>query len=261
MGFLKDVQDMPNQYNYSLQFYNRFYRPEYVTILLVGDVTREQALTLTKKYFADWKHGSYVPNIPVEPPQTAPRTANVEWNSSTLPWVAISFRAPAYSDEKIDKAALDLLSPIAFGQNSDLYQRLVLKEQKVDQLETDFGNHPDPELFTIYARVKNPKDMDYVRDQILSAFERFTKEPVDQAKLDATRSRLRYAFALRLNSSPAIANALAGYVGLRRTPETVTKVFALYQRITPQEIQAMAKQYFTPANRTIVTLTSKGAVK
>jgi zinc protease len=261
MGFLKDVQDMPNQYNYSLQFYNRFYRPEYVTILLVGDVTREQALALTKKYFADWKHGSYVPNIPVEPPQTAPRTANVEWNSPTLPWIAISFRAPAYSDEKIDKAALDLLSPIAFGQNSDLYQRLVLKEQKVDQLETDFGNHPDPELFTIYARVKNPKDMDYVRDQILAAFERFTKEPVDQAKLDATRSRLRYAFALRLNSSPAIANALAAYIGLRRTPETVTKVFALYQRITPQEIQAMAKQYFTPANRTIVTLTSKGAAK
>jgi zinc protease len=261
MGFLKDIQDMPNQYNYSLQFYNRFYRPEYVTILLVGDVTREQALALTKKYFGEWKHGSYVPNIPMEPPQTAPRTANVEWNSPTLPWMAISFRAPAYSDEKIDKAALDLLSPIAFGQNSDLYQRLVLKEQKVDQLETDFGNHPDPELFTIYARVKNPKDMDYVRDQILAAFERFTKEPVDQAKLDATRSRLRYAFALRMNSSPAIANALAAYIGLRRTPETVTKVFALYQRITPQEIQATAKQYFTPANRTIVTLTSKGAAK
>src|SRR5262245_8928278 len=49
MGFLKDIQDMPNQYDYSLQFYNRFYRPEYTTIVLVGDVTREQALSLTKK--------------------------------------------------------------------------------------------------------------------------------------------------------------------------------------------------------------------
>jgi zinc protease len=111
MGFLKDIQDMPNQYNYSLQFYNRFYRPEYVTILLVGDVTHEQALGLTKKYFGEWKHGSYVPNIPVEPAQTAPHTATVDWNSPTLPWMVISFRAPAYSDEKIDKAALDLLSP------------------------------------------------------------------------------------------------------------------------------------------------------
>src|SRR3989454_4298363 len=259
MGFLKDIQDMPNQYNYSLQFYNRFYRPEYTTIVLVGDVTREQAVGLTKKFFGEWKRGSYVPDIPVDPPQTTPRTATVDWNSLTLPWLAVAFRGPAYSDDKIDKAALDLLSPIAFGPNSDLYQRLVLKEQKVDELQPDFGNHPDPELFTVYARIKDSKDIDYVRTQILATFERFSKEPIDQAKLDATRSRIRYSFALRMNSSSAIANALAPYIGLRRTPETINKLFTLYQRITPQDITTVASRLFTPSNRTIVTLTSKGA--
>src|SRR3989441_1665352 len=259
MGFLQDVQDMPNQYDYSIQFYNRFYRPEYTTIVLAGDLTRDRALELTKKYFGPWKHGNYIPNIASEPPQAEPRSASVQWNAPTLPWIVIAFKAPAYSDEKKDKAALDLLSPIAFGPNSDLYQRLVLKEQKVDELQPDFGNHPDPELFTIYSRIKDPKDVDYVREQILATFERFSKEPVDQAKLDATRSRIRYSFALRLNSSSAIANALAGYIGLRRTPETINRLFALYQRITPQDIRAVARQYFTLNNRTIVTLSSKGA--
>src|SRR6185295_2477266 len=167
MGFLKDIQDMPNQYNYSLQFYNRFYRPEYTTIILVGDVTRAQTVALTKKYFGEWKRGNYVPNIPAEPPQTAPRTATVDWNTPTLPWIVIAFKGPAYSDEKKDKAALDLLSPIAFGPNSELHQRLVLKEQKVDELVESNGNHPDPELLAVYARVKDPKDIDYVREQIL----------------------------------------------------------------------------------------------
>src|SRR5262249_201358 len=191
---------------------------------------------------------------------TAPRTATVDWNSPTLRWIAVAFRGPAYSDEKIDKAALDLLSPIAFGPNSDLYQRLVLKEQKVDDLQADFGNHPDPELFTAYTRIKDRKDIDYVRSQIVSTFERFSKEPIDQAKLDATRSRIRYSFALRMNSSSAIANALAPYIGLRRTPDTINKVFALCQQITPQDIRGIASQYFAPNNRTIVTLTSnKGA--
>src|SRR5204863_7679439 len=41
MGFLKDIQDMPNQYGYSLEFYNRFYRPEYTTIILVGDLRHD----------------------------------------------------------------------------------------------------------------------------------------------------------------------------------------------------------------------------
>jgi zinc protease len=260
MGFLKDIQDMPNQYAYSQEFYNRFYRPEYTTIILVGDLNRDQALALTKKYFGEWKRGTYVPNIPMETPQSEPRTASIDWNSPTLPWIAVAFKGPAYSDEKKDKAALDLLLPIAFGSNSDLYQKLVLKEQKVDELEADFGNHPDPELFTVYARIKDPKDIDYVRDQILTTFGRFTTEAVDQAKLDFTRSRMRYSFALRMNSSSAIANALAPYIGLRRTPETINKLFALYQQITPQDIKAIAGQYFAPNNRTIVTLTNnKGA--
>ena len=259
MGFIEDIQDMPNQYNYSLQFYDRFYRPEYTAIILAGDVTRERALELTQKYFGEWKRGNYVPDIPVEPAQTQPRSANLTWPAPTLPWLAIAFRGPAYSDEKKDKAALDLLAPLAFGSNSELYQRLVLKEQKVDELYASFGNHPDPELFTVYARVKNPKDVDDVREEILAAFRRFTDETVDPAKLDATRSRIRYAFALRMNSSAATASALAPYVGLRRTPETINKLFELYLQITQQDIRAIASQYFQETNRTIVTLTYEGA--
>jgi zinc protease len=96
-----------------------------------------------------------------------------------------------------------------------------------------------------------------VRDQILGALQRFTDETVDQAKLEASRSRMRYAFALRMNSSAAIANALAAYIGLRRTPETINKLFNLYEQITPEDIQEMATRYFTEKNRTIVTLQYK----
>ena len=261
MGYLKDVQDMPNQYGYSLEFYNRFYRPEDATVLLVGDVTRGRALELTKKYFGEWTHGGYEPKIPAEAPQTASRTAHVDWPSPTLPWLAVAYKGPAYSDETKDKPALDLLREIAFGDNSDIYRRLVREQQKVDDLGVDFGNHPDPELFTVYARIKNVKDVDDVREQVLATFARFTKENVDQTRLDATRSRMRYSFALRMNSSPAIAAALAPYILLRRTPDTINKVFAVYQQVTPQDIRALAAKYFTENNRTIVTLATKAGTQ
>jgi zinc protease len=261
MGYLQDIQDMPNQYAYSLEFYKRFYRPEYVTVVVVGDVARDATLALTRKYFGGWTRGSHVPAIPPEPPQMESRTAHVEWPSPTLPWVVVAFKGPAYSDEAKDKVALDLFSEVAFGPNSELYRRLVLEEQKVDELFVDFANHPDPELFTVYARIKNANDMDSVRDRVLSTFARFTNEAVDQAKLDATRSRIRYSFALRMNSSPAIAASLAPYILLRRTPDTINKVFALYQQVTPQDIRTMAAKYFTETNRTIVTLASKTGTK
>jgi zinc protease len=257
LGYIQDIEDMPNQYQYSLEFYKRYYRPEYTTILIVGDVARDRALDLTRKYFGAWKRGDYAPKIPAEPPQTAPRTAHVDWQSPTLPYLVVAFHGPAYSDEAKDQAALDLLAQIAFGENSELYQKLVLREQKVDQLYQTNQDHKDPELFSVYARVKDGKDLDYVQNEILTTYQKFTQTLVAQDKLDQTRARLRYSFALHLDSSEAIASALAPYIALRRTPETVNRVYALYEQITPQDIQRAAAKYFTDNNRTIVTLAYK----
>jgi zinc protease len=257
MGYLKDIQDMPNQYEYSHEFFKRFYRPEYTTVVLVGDITRERALDLTKRYFGEWKRGSYTATIPAEPRQTEPRSAHIDWPSPTLPIIAVAFRGPAYSDVEKDKLALDLLAQVAFGENSDLYQKLVLKEQKVDILEPDFSNQMDPELFVVFARVKDPKDVDYVRDQVLATYKRYTTELIPAAKLDATRSRLRYSFALAMDSSDAIASTLAPFVSLRRSPETIDKLAALMETITPQHVRDTAAKYFRDESRTIVTLATK----
>ncbi|HEX5521054.1 MAG TPA: pitrilysin family protein [Longimicrobiaceae bacterium] len=258
MGFLKDIQDMPNQYDYSLEFYRRYYRPEYTTILLVGDVTPERARALVEQHFGEWQRGDYKPEIPTEPAQDGPRTAHVEWTSPTLPYVAVAFRGPAYSDEQPDKAALDLLAQVAFGPNSELYRKLVLQEQKVDMLGASFGDRTDPELFTVIARVKNPADTEYVQQQILATFDRYTKEAIPQPLLEATRSRQRYGVAMGMNSSSSIAGALAPYIALRRTPETINRLFALYDRLTPEQIREIAARTFTENNRTIVTLAQAG---
>jgi zinc protease len=257
MGYLKDIQDMPNQFEYSQEFFKRFYRPEYTTVVLVGDVTRARALDLTKKYLGDWKRGDYVAKIPAEPKQTEPRKAHVDWPSPTLPIVAVAFRGPAYSDVDKDKMALDLLAQVAFGENSDLYQKLVLTEQKVDVLGPDFSNQMDPELFVVLARVKDPKDVDYVRDQILATFKRYSTELIPSDKLNATRSRLRYSFAMAMDSSSAIASTLAPFVALRRTPETVDKLAELMETVSPQDVRDIAAKYFSDESRTIVTLAPK----
>ncbi len=257
MGYLKDIQDMPNQFEYSQEFFKRFYRPEYTTVMLVGDVTRARALDLTRKYLGDWKRGDYVAKIPAEPKQTEPRKAHIDWPSPTLPIVAVAFRGPAYSDIDKDKMALDLLAQVAFGENSDLYQKLVLTEQKVDVLGPDFSNQMDPELFVVLARVKDTKDIDYVRDQILATFKRYSTELIPQDKLKATRSRLRYSFAMDMDSSNAIASTLAPFLSLRRTPETIDKLAELMETISPQDVRDIAAKYFRDESRTIVTLASK----
>jgi zinc protease len=261
IGFIQDIEAMPNQYDYSLEFYRRYYRPEYCTILLVGDVKHEEILPQVQKYFGQWQRGNYRAVIPPEPEQKKTQSVSVDWPSPTLPYLAIAYHGPAYSDRVKDKAALDFLVPIAFGENSELYQRLVLREQKVDMLSVAFDDQIDQELFTVVARIKDPAAVNYVRDQIVETFNRFAREPVSQERLEETRAHIRYSTALSWTSAGAIAGFVAPYINLAGTPATVDRLFALYQQITPRDIVESAKRYFNPENRTVVTLSQKPKVE
>lgn len=257
MGFLRDVENMPNTYEYSLEFFKRYYRPEYTTIIVAGDVTHEKVSGLVKQYWGDWKRGNYVPEIPREAEQTKEKTAHVDWPAPTLPWVAVAYRGPAFSDEQKDMPTMDLIDNLGFSQTSDLYQRLVIKEQKVDALFASFDDRLDPYLLTVMARVKDPKDTEYVKNEIIKTLDSFKTVKVPKEKLEAVKSNLKYSFALSLNNTEAIASNLAPFVALRRTPEALNKVYAVYATITPEDIQEMAKKYFVESHRTIVTLSHK----
>jgi zinc protease len=255
MGFLKDIQDMPNQYEYSKQFFDRYYRPEYTTILVVGDIKPKAVRELVDKSWGAWKRGSYKAEIPQDPPQEKPRTAEVAWPGPTLPILTVAFRGPAYTDSAKDTAALDALSFLAYSPNSDLYQKLVIQEQKVDSLDAGAPDNVDPALFEITARVKNPADLDYVREQILDTAKNFREKPVDAKRLDSVRKHLRYSVALQMQSSDAIAAILARYIALRRTPESINKLYDQYASLTPEDVQKAAAQYLVDSGRTVVTLT------
>jgi zinc protease len=255
MGFLKDVQDMPNQYEYSLRFFDRYYRPEYTTIIVAGDVDPKQVRALVDKSWGNWKRGSYHPDIPVEPPQQGPRETHVDWPSPTLPLIAIAYKVPAYTDTQKDTAALDVLSTLAFSPTSDLYQKLVIQEQKVDSLGARNPGSVDPDLFTIRARVKRPEDVPYVRDQILETVTRFQNELVAGAKLEAVKKRERYGFALALDNSESVAGTVAQFVALERTPATIDRLYGEYAQLTPEDVREVARKYLVEKGRTTVTLT------
>jgi zinc protease len=254
MGFLRDIEDMPNQFEYARQFFDRYYRPEYTTIVVSGDVTPEATRALVTKYWGEWQRGAYRPEIPNEPPQTGPRTKQIQWPAPTLPWVAVAFHAPAYSDETRDQAALDIISYLGFSESSELYQKLVIREQKVDELEADSPDRVDPYLFAVLGRVKKEADIDAVREAILATADGFKKDLVSAERLDAVKRHLRYAFALRMNNSEAIAGSVARYVALRRTPETINRHYEVYDRITPEDVREAARKYLVTDARTTVTL-------
>ena len=253
MGFFEDIVEMPNKYEYSITFFNRFYRPEYSTILVVGDVKPEEVNALAEKYFGTWKHGDYTAAVPDEPPQTEERKVHLQ-DGSIPPYMSLNYKGPAFNDEKIDLAAIDVLNTILFSENSELYKKLVINEQKVRFLGGGAFDTHDPYLISIQASFIDKSDFQYVRDQITLAIEKVKKNGVDEDILEETRSHLKYSYAMSIDNPDAIANSLSHYIYLTGDPESLNKTYALYDRVTIEDIKMVANKYYINSALTIATI-------
>ncbi len=257
MGFLKDIEDMPNQFEYSKTFFDRWYRPEYTTVIVAGDVKAEEVLPLVEKYWGSWKAGTYKVDVPVEPPPAGPVVAHVPWTAPTLPWVSVAFRLPGFSETSREWAALDVLSDLTFGPTSALYKSLVEDEQKVDQLGAFFPPNRDPYLLTVYARVKKAEDTPYVRDRILRAFAETRVVPPHAQRVKDAKDNARYSLLRSLDNTESIAASLARFVRYHRSFDTINEVYRTYDAVTPDDIQAAARRYFVDAGLVQTTLSKE----
>jgi zinc protease len=253
MGFFEDIVDMPNQYDYSRTFFKRYYRPEYSTIVVVGDVKPEHIKELSQKYFGDWERGDYSSEVPEEPVQKETRYFHLQ-NNTIPPFLMMSYKGPAFADTKIDMPALDVISSIVFSETSDLYKKLVIEERKVRFIGGGAFDSKDPNLFSIQASLINKEDMQYVKDAVVDAIEEVKKNGVDEKLLADTKSHLKYIFAMRIDNPDDIASTLCHFIALTGDPETVNRVYKLYDKVSVKDIKEITNKYFVPSGLTISTI-------
>ncbi|MFN8153078.1 MAG: pitrilysin family protein [Bacteroidia bacterium] len=253
MGFFKDVVDMPNQYEFSLEFFKKFYRPEYATIIVVGDVTEEKVMALATKYFGTWEPGNYVSKIPVEPAQTETRYAHIQ-KANFPPSVGLNYKGPAFKDGDKECIALDLLVTMLFSEKSAIYKKLVIEEQKARSLDASFMFTRDPYLMSFSASLADGKDLQYVKEEMAKALEKSKTVPFSKSEIDEAKMRLKYSFAMGMDSPGRIAESLSFYTWVTGDPESINRTYALYDAITAEDMMSVAAKYFNPQSLTITTI-------
>jgi zinc protease len=256
MGFFDDIVDMPNQYDYSREFFNRYYRPEFCTIIVVGDVTPEKVNSLATKYFGDWKRGTYQSVVPAEPPQTSTRYVNLQ-KPGFPPYLSLNYKGPAFSETEIDFPALDILCDAYFGENSDLYTKLVINEKKLRSLGADATTTRDPFLISVEGSLVDAADFNYIKSEMEKTLNDAMTKPIDPRILGETRENFRNSMIMRIDNPTAIAQTLSFFTWVSGNPESINTYYGMYDKVTAQDIMNVAKKYFTPERLTVATISAE----
>lgn len=254
LGFYEDIQQMPSRYEYSKQFFQRWYTPDNLQLFIVGDFDDAKTMANIKKAYGSWDRKVATVEIPVEPPQTNQRLVEVPWKESTLPRLMYAWHTPAARLDTLDSAIQRVLEDYLVGPTSDVHRELVLEKQVAEGVGSWFFPHRDPYLFSIAATLKDEKHRTLARKAFDNAIKKIVAGKIDAKRVDAIKSNARYSLLMRLETPSAVAGAYSTQAGIYGDPLALERQIASLAEITPSHLQEFVKKHFVAKNRTVLDL-------
>jgi zinc protease len=238
-------------------FYRTYYVPNNATIVLAGDFDSAEAMALVERYLGRVPRGRDVPrDITPEPPQTEERRVRVE-ETWPLPAVVVAHRVPA--DGEPDAYPMHIAAKIlSDGQSSRIYKRLVYDDRIAMAAFGDAKIIEDPNLFTAVAVVQPGQSPDAAVSALIAELDRMRNEPVTAAELDRAKRQFARDYILGRETVQQKAGVLAHAEVIHDDLGTADGEFELFMSVTAEDVQRVAKKYFAPETRNVITVMPRG---
>jgi zinc protease len=235
-------------------FFHTYYVPNNATAELVGDLDTKEAMGLVDQYLGRVpKSDKPVPrDIPKEPPQTKEKrvTLHEAW---PLPAVVVAYHITYDGDP--DSYPLHVASKIlSDGQSSRIYRRLVY-EKGIALAAFGGGNLiEDPNLFFAVAIVQPGHTPDEAADALIAELDRLRNEPITGQELQQAKNQFARDYILGRETVKDKAEVLGHAAVIHDDLQTADGEFEIFQNLTTADVQRVARKYFTPENRLVLTV-------
>lgn len=270
IGFLEDVEDMPNEYEAAVAFHDNYYRPNSCVLLVSGDVKPEEIFSLARRLYADWKPKA-PPAMPTMPAVNGPKRDHVSWEVDVPPRVSLAHRAPEACMPGSKETAIGMLLPeLLTSETAPLYQTLRSEKQSCSSISLSAAVfqsfEPGPiELEGTLFKDKFDERGDAMMDEVindmlagLEALKSFSGSEGAAEKLASLKKKLQYDALADISSPADAAENFYWFYRFNRDLDAYDKLVAGLESVTPEDIDAYAAKVFVPENRVIVTM-SHGA--
>lgn len=275
IGYLADVEAMPGYYDYSRDFFRRYYTPDDTTLIVVGDFDREALMSEVRARYGSWRGRRDRPRVPVEPEPTAGARRDLTWEGPTSPQIYAAWRTPSFAGSAArptaattaravrETAALQFVYLYAFAESAPLYQRLVVNEQRLLGISTGLGEQSrDPGLFMVMAELASGEgapDFDAILTSVQGELDAVGRGEIDASRIEPIRSHLSGSFAMGIETPASAANFIASFLAVAEDLDVVRAYFDAIAEITADDLRGVASRYLTSARRFVVTMSPPAA--
>ncbi|MEI8226359.1 MAG: pitrilysin family protein, partial [Bacteroidota bacterium] len=241
-------------------FHKRFYSPNNSTLVIAGDINKEEAKVLIEKYFGEIPAGE---SIEKRGPLPATLSSTIklyhEDNFAKAPRLTMVF--PTVEQFTKDSYALDCLGDLlSNGKKTPLYKILVKDKKLTSSIYAYNGSQELAGSFEISVTANPGVSLTEVEKSIFEAFDMFEKEGFTEDDLKRIKARNETGFYGSFSSILSKAFTLGQYQMFRENPQYYSTDFADAQAVTSEDIKNVFQKYIKGKNYLETSFVPKGEV-
>ncbi len=241
-------------------FYRTYYVPNNATIALVGDFDTAEAIDLASRFVGRVPKSDrpIARDYPKEPPQQREKRVTLDepW---PLPAIVVAYHVTY--DGHPDSYPLHIASKLlSDGESSRIYQKLVYD---TGIALTAFGGGnilEEPNLFFAVAVVQPGHTPAEAEHSLVAELDRLRDQPVTDHELQRAKNQFARDYIVDRETDQQKASQLAHAAVIHHGDiSTADGEFDIFMNTSAADVQRVARTYFTPQNRTVLTILPRGS--
>ncbi|WP_128895465.1 M16 family metallopeptidase [Longirhabdus pacifica] len=229
-------------------YYHETYVADNMTVVLITNEKAEEVINMTVDIFSDVKNGMPTPLEVVLAHEVG--LTNIQTNSDQLV-VCFGDKGPSFSDHH--SVSFELLTAV-WGSipSSRLFQVLREEHNLVYQVQTFSNSYVQTGNYGVIANVHKNNFQNFI-DILYYEFSLLTQESFIPEEISRAVSVLKTFLLTKLNS-PDFLLKLIGSRAVFGHYFFINEMIRELSRVTPEELQHIAKQYIKPDNISIISI-------
>jgi zinc protease len=239
-----------------VDYYQRYYTPDNMVLVIVGDFQTAQLIPQVRKYFGRLKRTLRPYENVASNNRRAAKSSRIIEKDVRDTYTILGFPAPGIARPH-DTVVMDVLTTIlGEGRSSRLYQTLREREKLVTGVSVYYGTPKKPGLFLVFATL-DINNLDAMSQATLAEIERLRNRRVGARELNKAKKIRINDYYFQNETTNGQSEVLGLYYVLTGSEKFEQSYLREVQRVTAADVQRVAREYLDPAKLVSVTATPK----